>query len=582
MSRDITVRESDSNNAGRPVPVCPRCAGQKGIVDRIADRTSPGLLLSGERSASELRRDPRRLEEALRLLPPVSGNPVLSRLAELAARLLNSPSSQISLLTDVQRVAAGDAPHPRAEVPLEDSLCTVTAAMPGALVVSDARGDERVRELPPVTSGQVGAYLGMPLTTAGGWAVGALCVFGPEPREWSDADIATLRQLAESAVTELELSALVRQYESDRVRWGLAIDAAGIGTFDWDLVSGRLSWDDQLTRMFGYDIDTFGQTIDAFNDRLHPDDAGRVNEALQQCIDACGEYDAEYRVVRPDGETRWVHARGRALPGSDGAAVRVIGAAYDTTGEREGAARVTRVLEAMPAGFYSLDRDWRFTHVNAQGERLLGRTREDLIGKVLWEAFPAAVNSIFEESYYSAVRTGLPVSFDAYSPAPLDGWYELRAWPTPDGLSVYFLEVTERRQVQQQAQRSAERLALQARVSAELAGTLDVEAATARLPRIVVPALADFCVLTVIDDDGHPRDVGSWHVDPAQRSVLERYAEVRLDAMPMTAPVGRALHSNEAVNFAGDDVLRLLPPGPARELLTSLAPKTEVALPLRA
>jgi GAF domain-containing protein len=59
-------------------------------------------------------------------------------------------------------------------------------------------------------------------------------VYGPEPREWSDADIATLGQLAESVVTELELSALVDEFEADRVRWGLAIDAAGIGTFDWN------------------------------------------------------------------------------------------------------------------------------------------------------------------------------------------------------------------------------------------------------------------------------------------------------------------------------------------------------------
>ncbi|CAA9332661.1 MAG: Uncharacterized, RsbU-domain-containing protein, partial [uncultured Friedmanniella sp.] len=83
-----------------------------------------------------------------------------------------------------------------------------------------------------------------------------------------------------------------------------------------------------------------------------------------------------------------MHARGRALAGGDGQAVRLLGAAYDTTGEREGATRVTRVLEAMPAGFYSLDREWRFTHVNAEAERLLGRTRDDLLGEVLWDAWP--------------------------------------------------------------------------------------------------------------------------------------------------------------------------------------------------
>ena len=53
----------------------------------------------------------------------------------------------------------------------------------------------------------------------------------------------------------------------------------------------------------------------------------------------------------------------------------------------------------MPAGFYSLDREWRFTHVNAEAERLLGRTREELLGRVLWDDLPAAMNSIFEDSY---------------------------------------------------------------------------------------------------------------------------------------------------------------------------------------
>jgi PAS domain S-box-containing protein len=370
--------------------------------------------------------------------------------------------------------------------------------------------------------------------------------------------------------------------EGARLRAQLAVDAAGIGTFDWDLRTGRLLWDERLIALFGYEVATFGRSIDAFNARLHPDDLPRVTEALQTAIDTCGEYEAVYRVVLPDAETRWVSARGKALPGPDGTAVRLIGVAYDVTTEVAGEARVTRVLEAMPAGFYSLDHDWRFVHVNAQAERLLGRHRDELLGRVIWSEFPATVNSVFEESYRAAVEHGEPLSFDAHYPAPLDGWYELRAWPTPDGLSVYFIEVTERRAAQAQAERATRRLTLLAQVSAELAGTLDVQAATTRLPRLVVPALADYCILTVIDADGHPRDIGSWHDDPASRLLLEQYAEVRLDAMPMTAPVGRALHSNEAVTFSGDDVLQLLPPGRARELLTLLAPKTEVALPLRA
>ncbi|MFD2091239.1 SpoIIE family protein phosphatase [Blastococcus deserti] len=548
-------------------------------MDVSTDRSLPG-----ERAAARLTSDPARLDEARRLLPVDGGSRALDRLAQLAARLLGTVASQVSLLTDVQLVAAGDG-LPAGTVgtrsPLDESLCTVTAAGAGALVVADARTDERVRSLPPVVSGQVGAYLGTPLLGMGGQVIGALCVFGPEAREWSEDDVATLRQLAESAVTELELSALVRQYEHDRVRWGLAIDAGGVGTFDWDLATGQLAWDEQLIRMFGYDAETFDRSIEAFNARLHPDDLDRVSETLEHSIATCSEYDAEYRVVLPDGDTRWVHARGRALAGPDGRAVRVIGAAYDTTGEREAATRLTRVLEAMPAGFYSLDREWRFTHVNAEAERLLGRSRDDLLGRVIWEDWPAAVNSIFEDSYRRAVRTGQPVAFDAYYPAPLEGWYELRAWPSPDGLSVYFTEITERRRMQEQATRSAERLAILARVSAELAGTLDAQAAAAHLPRLVVPSLADFAVVTIVDPDGRPRDVGSWHIDSASRPVLERYTAVRLESMPATSPVARALLSGEPVRERGRTVTDMLLPGEARDLLTVLRPESAAVLPMR-
>ncbi|WP_280790875.1 SpoIIE family protein phosphatase [Blastococcus sp. CT_GayMR19] len=549
-----------------------------------ADGTTVGDPSVGHGSAELLRRDAERTDDARRMTPRESGPQGLERLAEFAARLLGTAASQISLLADQQVIAAGFGLAPGsvgAVTPLEESLCTVTAAADGPLVVPDAPHDGRVQDLPPVTSGQVGSYLGAHLTDKNDRVIGTLCVFGPDTRQWSDSDVATLRRLADSVVTELELSALVREYESDRLRWGLAVDAAGIGTFDWDLTTGQLTWDDQLIAMFGYDADGFDESIEAFNARLHPDDLARVTEALQGCIDSCGEYESEYRVVLPDGETRWVHARGRALCGTDGTAERLLGAAFDTTGERAGAARVTRVLEAMPAGFYSLDREWRFTHVNAEAERLLGRTREDLLGQVLWEAFPAALNSIFDESYRSAVRTGQPVSFDAYYPAPLDGWYELRAWPSPDGLSVYFLEVTERRRVQDRAERSAHRLAILAQVSAELAGTLDAQSAVAHLPRLVVPALADFCIVTVVDPDGRPRDVGSWHSDPAGRSLLARYAAVRLGSMSAVSPLARALVSGEMIREPISAVLDVLWSDEARELLQVLAPETATVFPLR-
>ena len=173
--------------------------------------------------------------------------------------------------------------------------------------------------------------------------------------------------------------------------WQLAVDAAGIGAFDWDLRTGALRWDDRLLTVFGLTREQFGGTIEAFNDALHPDDVPRVSAALERAVATCGEYVAEYRIVPPGGEQRWVAARGRAIPGEDGTAVRLIGAAYDTTATVDAEARIARVLESMPTAFFHLDREWRFTMANYEALRLLPRPRPPLpFGR---QAIPIAVTT---------------------------------------------------------------------------------------------------------------------------------------------------------------------------------------------
>ncbi|MGY1822534.1 SpoIIE family protein phosphatase [Geodermatophilus sp. SYSU D00079] len=373
-----------------------------------------------------------------------------------------------------------------------------------------------------------------------------------------------------------------------RLRQELAIEAAGIGSFDWDLVTGRLVWDDRLLAIFGYTRDGFDGSIDAFAARLHPDDAARTLESLQHAIETCGDYEAEFRVVLPTGETRWVQGRGRALTDERGAAVRLLGAGYDTTNHRQADARVARVLEAMNAAFFALDREWRFTYVNAEAERVLGRPREELLGGDIWELYPAAVDSDFEVNYRGAAATGEERVFEAHYPAPLDAWYEVRAWPGPDGLSVYFLDVTERRAAQARARDSAARLAVIAEVSAMTGGTLTAgegeEAALQRLAEAVVPVLGDWVIVSLSGEDGRMRDVATWHRDPAERATVARYADLRLASIRPDAPVLRALASGRTltVDDVGAAVGHTLPPGEVSDVFWRLAPRSAVTLPLSA
>ncbi|WP_459644644.1 SpoIIE family protein phosphatase [Kineococcus sp. NUM-3379] len=499
--------------------------------------------------------------------------PAAERVEALAARLLQTPWAHLNLL--------GAGPTAGDDL---DVLAALAVGAAEPVLVSDAGADGRLAHLPAVASGRIGAYLGIPLLREDGSVAGVLGVLDAAPRTWTLADVALLEQLAASAMAELELSALSLEVEANRLRWGLAIDAAGVGGYDWDLRTGVLTWDERLIELFGYEQDTFDHSIDSFTRRVHPDDVERVGRDLRAAIDACSTVDMEYRIVRPGGDVRWVQARGRVLADAEGASARVLGVAYDTTDAKDAQARVVRVLETMQEAFFAVDRDWRFTYVNAQAERLLGMDRDRLVGGVLWELYPAAVGSPFEEHYRRAAASGEVATFEAYYPPPLDAWYEVRAWPGPDGLSVYFQDVTERRAARLAAETSARRLVLLSEVSAQLAATLDAEEAVASLAKLVVPALADWCVVTLVGDDGTLRDVGCWHHDETLRPLVERYAELRLDALTDASYVASALrtgHTALVQTPAVDAIATVLRPGEAQDLLRALDPVGAAVLPLR-
>ena len=390
---------------------------------------------------------------------------------------------------------------------------------------------------------------------------------------------------SEPAMTHL----LGDEDEAHRTLLDLAVAAAGIGTFDWDLGTGTLRWDDRLIELFGYTSGGFAQTIDAFNDRLHPEDLDPVGALLQEAIDTCGDYSAEYRVVLPGGDVRWVAARGRALCDESGTTVRLLGSAWDITERQAGQARIAQILEHMAVGFIAMDRDWTITHINAEAERMAARTAGELVGRSFWAGFPAAVGSLFETRYRRAVRTGQPEVFEAFYPAPLNIWVEVRATPSSEGLLLYFVDITERRAVQQRTERASERERLLSQITEDLGGELDAGAACRRLAQLVVPAVADMSIVTLMDDDRAAgtrrglRSSVSWHADPDLRAAADAYAQSRLSSLSDNAVIVRALETGQTQLVDGDATARaleMLQPGPMRDVLTALAPEAVAVLPL--
>ena len=522
---------------------------------------------------------------AARLLP-ATGSAALARLAALASRLLSAPgsvvSTQVSLLTDVQVIAAGTgAAVEKVGVPTAraDSLCNVTVEAGSPLVVHRAFLDDRVRDLPPVVSGVVGAYLGVPLATSGA-LVGALCAFSPVSRTWTPEDVAVLEELAAAVMAQLELEALTADYAASRLRWELATEAAAIGTFEWDVPVGRLVWDARAQTTFGYGDGEFGSTIDEGFERVHPDDRPALDVAVAATLAGGPDLRADFRVVWPDGQVRWVSARGRLVANGG----LFLGTVQDVTEVRTARDEAARLLANMATGFVAIDRDWRVTYLNQAGARVVGSSAEELVGSNVWDAFPGLETSEFGERYHAVIETGRPDQFEAWY-EHLDAWFEVRAEVDVHGLSLYFLDVTERRLGRELAKDTTDRLELLARVSAELAEAgLDIEGAVARLSELVVPQLADWCVVSLLDED-RLRDVGSWHRDPALRPVLDDYVATRLvgrtdqGVVEQVRKTGRLVEQRAGVL---GDVLPLLGSDRAAAALVTLDPCSLVSVPLTA
>ncbi|WP_066376183.1 GAF domain-containing protein [Anabaena sp. CA = ATCC 33047] len=124
--------------------------------------------------------------------------------------------------------------------------------------------------------------------------------------------------------------------------------------------------------------------------------------------------------------------------------------------------RIRNILESITDGFFALDKQWRFTYINSQAARLLQKNQTELLGKNIWEAVPELIGTLFEQEYHRAIAQQMSVAFEECYPT-LNRWFAVNAYPGKDGLSVYFQDITTRRQTEIALRESEERwhLALQ-------------------------------------------------------------------------------------------------------------------------
>jgi diguanylate cyclase (GGDEF)-like protein/PAS domain S-box-containing protein len=184
-------------------------------------------------------------------------------------------------------------------------------------------------------------------------------------------------------------------------------------------------------------------------DRGQPELAG-----LREAIAAGRGHTCTLRNYRKDGTRFW--SRMHVFPVRDNAGALINFAAFleDVSAEMQAQAEVayarehfSTLLESISDGCFSLDRDWRFTYVNHKGAAYMQRSADSLVGKPIWDEFPEAVGGPFHETYLRAVERRQAASCESYY-APLGLWLEARAYPSKDGLTVFFADITERKEAE--------------------------------------------------------------------------------------------------------------------------------------
>lgn len=171
----------------------------------------------------------------------------------------------------------------------------------------------------------------------------------------------------------------------------------------------------------------------------------------------------EVQRPRKDGQLITVNGWSAPLRDADGMVRSIVAIMADVT-ERKRAERAlteayqrnTEILESISDAFYAVDLNWQFTYINRKAEQLWQKRREDLIGKNIWLEFPQAVGTSYEV-HLQAVQEQKTISYEIHS-VVLNVWLRVNIYPSVNGLSVYFADISDRKRAEQALNRYAERL----------------------------------------------------------------------------------------------------------------------------
>jgi len=271
------------------------------------------------------------------------------------------------------------------------------------------------------------------------------------------AVVATSRDITEQLKMETQLA------ESER-RLRLALEAARLGMFDWDIPANRIHWSRRHEDLWGFAPGEFPGNYEAFASRLHPEDAPRVEAWVAQCVATGKDFDHEFRVCQPDGTVKWIGAFGRFELDAADQAQRMRGVVQDITARkaaenqmRASETRHRQLIEEMRDAFATVDLQGRIQTANPVFQEMLGYSERELreltyydITPACWHGFEDRIRAeqvrvrgysdVYEKEYRRKDGVLIPVELRTYLLRDAAG--------EPVGMGAIVREITERKRLE--------------------------------------------------------------------------------------------------------------------------------------
>ncbi|MHC5855769.1 PAS domain-containing protein [Nostoc sp.] len=309
------------------------------------------------------------------------------------------------------------------------------------------------------------------------------------PRRWQPLEIDLLKELGIQVGIAIRQAELYQQAQNELIdrkraeaelrqsdeRLRLALSASRMGTWNWNIETGKISWSDNLEASFGLEPGEFDGSFEMFAARVHPDDRDRVLAAVNRAIATGEHYDIEFRVVYPNGTIRWALSQGKVFYDQHGQPIQMAGIDLDITERkrsaetlRESEERFRQLAENIDAVFWIREvLENRVSYVSPAYKRLWGLNPQELYqGQQAW------VDRIHPEDREATDRAfdekAVAGKFDEeYRIILADGsirWVHDRCFPLRDETGEIYRfagiaeDISDRKQAEQSLRDSEERL----------------------------------------------------------------------------------------------------------------------------